>query len=187
MIDEKTENVLSAALPVFLRYGYKRTTMGDIAAAAKISRPALYLIFPSKEEIFSAVLAEATSSTLKEIHDSLIRLDTAEEKLKQTFEIWCVRPFEMTQASPDARDLLESGHLYAADVITKGLADFEKIITQILEQLTPVKVSATLTPIQIARIMIGAMIGFKQSAKDSTQLRQMIAGLVALVLANFKK
>lgn len=186
MTDEKTEKVLTAALPVFLRYGYKRTTMGDIADAAKMSRPALYLIFPSKEEIFSAVLEQATSNTLKEIQDTLARIDKAEDKLKQAFEIWCVRPFEIMQASPDAKDLLESGHLFAGDVITKGLADFEKIITHILKQLALAKVSAPLPLPQTAKIMIGAMMGFKQSAKDSTQLRQMIAGLIAIVLVNFK-
>ncbi len=186
MIDEKAEKVLAAALPVFLRYGYKRTTMGDIADAAKISRPALYLIFPSKEEIFSAVLEQATSNTLKEIHDNISHIDEAEDKLKQAFEIWCVRPFEVMQASPDAKDLLENGHIIAGDVIAKGLADFEKIIAQILKQLTPAKASAPVPLTQIAKILIGAMMGFKQSAKDSTQLRQMIAGLIAIVLVNFK-
>jgi len=45
----KREKVLEAALGVFLRYGYKRVTMNDIAEAARISRPALYLVFDSKD------------------------------------------------------------------------------------------------------------------------------------------
>jgi len=51
----KRNKVLAAALDVFLRYGYKRVTMNDIAEAAGISRPALYLVFESKEEIYKSV------------------------------------------------------------------------------------------------------------------------------------
>ena len=36
----KRDKVLTAALDIFLRYGYKRVTMNDIAEAASISRPA---------------------------------------------------------------------------------------------------------------------------------------------------
>jgi AcrR family transcriptional regulator len=51
----KRDKILAAALDVFVRYGYKRVTMNDIAAAAGISRPALYLVFESKEDIFKGV------------------------------------------------------------------------------------------------------------------------------------
>ena len=41
----KRDKVLAAARGIFLRYGFKRVTMNDIAEAASISRPALYLVF----------------------------------------------------------------------------------------------------------------------------------------------
>ena len=58
MSEHKREAVLAAARQVFMRYGYRRVTMGDIADAAKMSRPALYLVIPSKEEIFTAVVSQ---------------------------------------------------------------------------------------------------------------------------------
>ncbi len=42
------------ATDLFLRYGHARTTMGDVAGEAGISRPALYLVFPRNEDIFTA-------------------------------------------------------------------------------------------------------------------------------------
>ena len=48
----KKNIVFEAAHEVFAQYGYKRTTMNDIAQAADISRPALYLIFDNKENLF---------------------------------------------------------------------------------------------------------------------------------------
>ena len=56
-VDKKTK-ILTAALSVFLRYGYRRVNMNDIAEAAGISRPALYILFRNKEEIFAGVILQ---------------------------------------------------------------------------------------------------------------------------------
>ena len=42
-------------MKVVLAYGYSRTTMDDIARAAEMSRPALYLLFRNKAEIYRAM------------------------------------------------------------------------------------------------------------------------------------
>jgi len=48
-----------AALTRFARYGFRRTSMEDIAAEAGVSRAALYLQFRNKEEILAAVRTAA--------------------------------------------------------------------------------------------------------------------------------
>ena len=72
----KRNKVLAAALDVFLRYGYKRVTMNDIAEAASISRPALYLVFESKEEIFKSVYEHWVKETLIDIESKIGHLKT---------------------------------------------------------------------------------------------------------------
>ena len=54
--NEKRERILDAALDQFAAYGFSRASMADIAKAAKMSRPALYLHFGNKEEILRATL-----------------------------------------------------------------------------------------------------------------------------------
>ena len=54
MSDEKKSRILNAGKGLFLRCDYKRVNMNDIAEAAGISRPALYLVFKNKEEIFKS-------------------------------------------------------------------------------------------------------------------------------------
>ena len=46
--------VLEAAQGVFLRYGFKKTSMDDLARAAGLSRQGLYLHFKTKEALFKA-------------------------------------------------------------------------------------------------------------------------------------
>jgi len=60
--EAKRLHVLEACAPVFGAHGYSRTTMGDLARAAGMSRPALYLVFPRKEQLFSSLLREAAGS-----------------------------------------------------------------------------------------------------------------------------
>jgi AcrR family transcriptional regulator len=62
--DPRTNSVLNAALAVFARYGFKRVSMEDIAGEAGLSRPLLYLIYPNKTAIFSA-LARAMAHRAK--------------------------------------------------------------------------------------------------------------------------
>jgi AcrR family transcriptional regulator len=186
MVAKKEAKVIAAATQVFLRYGFRRVTMGDIAAAARISRPALYLVFPSKEEVFTAVMDRLFTATLDEIRQGLGRLATAEEKLTFAFEAWCVRPFEMILASPDARDLLQSSYEFATEVTTRAAADFEALLTEVLQAQVRGKAQAGLSLAQIARILATAVPGFKESAKTAAQLRELITGLITIVLSSLK-
>lgn len=52
--DARKLTILDAATGVFLRYGFKKTSMDDLARAAGLSRQGLYLHFATKEDLFKA-------------------------------------------------------------------------------------------------------------------------------------
>ncbi|MGC4798215.1 TetR/AcrR family transcriptional regulator [Micromonospora saelicesensis] len=54
--DPKRAAVLAAAVAVFGRYGFQKTSMEAVAKAAGISRPGLYLMFPNKEQLYRATM-----------------------------------------------------------------------------------------------------------------------------------
>jgi AcrR family transcriptional regulator len=54
--NNKIIDIIHAAQTVIAKYGYKKTTMDDIAQFLNISRTALYYYYKNKEEIFSAVI-----------------------------------------------------------------------------------------------------------------------------------
>ena len=160
--------------------------MGDIAQAAHMSRPALYLVFPSKEEIFTAVVARMFKAMLDEIRQGLGRFATTEEKLTFAFEVWCIRSFEIILASPDAKDLLQSSYEFATEVTTKAADDFVAILAEVLDPLVITRDRVSLSALQIAHILARAVLGFKESATDADELSQTIAGLITIVLASLK-
>jgi AcrR family transcriptional regulator len=184
MSDAKREAVLAAARQVFMRYGYRRVTMGDIADAAKMSRPALYLVIPSKEEIFTAVLSQTFAEMLGKIRQDIGSFHTAREKLNFAFEIWFVGPCELIQKSPDAKDLLESGYEFSAEVVTNAFADFESILTDILEPLVRSQSTLRLSAVELSKLLTNSVMGQKRSANGPSELRHRAADLISIVLAS---
>ena len=187
MNHEKTEKVIETAREIFMRYGFRRVTMGDIAEAAKMSRPALYLVFPSKEEILAAVVNGVFRAMLDEIREGVQSIDAAEERLKFAFEVWSVRPFEMVKSSPDAKDFLESSYEFAGQATAAAFAEFESIVAEILKPQINSRSSVKLSAVQIARILTSAVYGFKNTAADADELRRLINGLIAMILASLQK
>src|SRR5436305_8234580 len=48
---DTSEAILDAMDTLMARYGYRKTTMDDLAREAGISKRTIYLYFPSKEEV----------------------------------------------------------------------------------------------------------------------------------------
>lgn len=183
MDPKNIEKIVTEAKKVFLRYGFRRTTMADLAKGAQMSRPALYLVFPSKEDVFTAVVTWSVSEMLKEIRAGIPRFKTAGQKLSFAFDVWFVRPFEMILGSPDAGDLLESGAEIACEPLAKAHADFVAIVTEVLKPLVREQSRIKLSAAEIAEILCGAAHGFKKSAKNGADLRRMLEDHLTLILA----
>jgi AcrR family transcriptional regulator len=78
--------ILQASTGVFLRYGYRKTSMDDLARAAGISRQGLYLHFASKDELFRQGATWLAQQGLAAMRTELAREDVAiEERLAGAF------------------------------------------------------------------------------------------------------
>jgi AcrR family transcriptional regulator len=62
---EVRAQIVDVACKIFTRYGFRKTTMEEIAAASRKGKSSIYYYFPSKEDIFKAVV-EKEASELKE-------------------------------------------------------------------------------------------------------------------------
>jgi AcrR family transcriptional regulator len=184
MSEVKKNKILTAARSVFLRYGFRRVTMNDIAEAAGVSRPALYLLFKSKEEIFIGVYLQFVDETLAEIERTMATATTSQKKMEFAFEIWAVRPFGVMMNSPEAKELMECSLGFAQDALSQGYRKFESMIVPVLATLTKKpSAKASLAPERIAHVLASAVRGFKQTATTPTELRRLIKELLTLSLS----
>ena len=56
--EERPGEIVAAALAAFAARGYAKTRLEDVARRAGVSKGTLYLYFPSKEELFKAVVRQ---------------------------------------------------------------------------------------------------------------------------------
>jgi AcrR family transcriptional regulator len=173
----KQERVLEGATDIFLRYGFARTTMGDIAERVGISRPALYLLFPNKEEIFAAVIHRLNDDRLASIRAALPGLPTLREKVLFACEMWGAHGVDLIAAHPDAKDLFNLAFVPVQEMYAK----FQSLLTELLT-LRAATSSLGAAPEEISRALTFAMRGFRETAVDGRDMRQLIGLQVSLLL-----
>lgn len=67
--DARPQELLAAALELFVERGYASTRLEDVARRAGVSKGTLYLYFTNKEELFKAVVRENIVPALGEAED----------------------------------------------------------------------------------------------------------------------
>ena len=68
----KRRQVLEGAVSVFRRMGFDAASMADVAAEAGVSKATLYVYYPSKEQLFAAVVGEERDRNISQILDVLV-------------------------------------------------------------------------------------------------------------------
>ena len=66
-VDERRRQLLASATELFATHGYDELSMAKLAREAGISKPLLYHYFPSKRDLFEAVLGQAAEEHLRRI------------------------------------------------------------------------------------------------------------------------
>jgi TetR/AcrR family transcriptional regulator, mexJK operon transcriptional repressor len=85
--DDRRANIIQIAREVFLREGYAATSMSKIAAMVGGSKATLYSYFPSKKDLFFAVV-EAESG---EVLDDLYQIDEGCTDVREALRAFCRR------------------------------------------------------------------------------------------------
>ena len=81
-MDEKREHIITTAEKLFIRFGFRKTTVDEIARAAGMGKSTLYYYFNSKEEIFAAVLRKNADDILQKLAEALEHRADPQEKLR---------------------------------------------------------------------------------------------------------
>lgn len=162
--------ILEAAEDHFRRYGFARTSMGDVAKAAKVSRASLYLAFPGKDDLFAVVIDRMAGRAFQRIRDETEALETFAEKLAVACDVWGAQGFELVERHPDAKDLFDPDR----EPVQRMYADFERLLVELM-------VGTSLPPrtqARLARLVSWSLRGYKDMARDGAEFREMLPTLV---------
>lgn len=70
----KRRAILEAGTTLFLRQGYRGTSMDEIAAIAGVSKQTVYKHFDDKESLFSEIVISTVEEVAKPVHDEVLKL-----------------------------------------------------------------------------------------------------------------
>lgn len=180
---QRRARILEGATPVFLAYGFQRTTMDDIARAAGISRPALYLVFRNKGDIYRALVTEFLEKTLENSRAVLAGEGPLAERLEKS--LFCTLDMmNEIEASPHGAEILDMKNSLAADLVVEGRKRYQKMVEAAIAQAGAVDdalADAGITPAGLANMMLDAFDGMKARGLPASAQREAARVYIAVV------
>lgn len=179
---EREIQFAEAAIRVIERYGMKRTTMGDIAGEAGVSRQTLYTVYPSKEDVLRGVIRLLCSRTSATIETECAKQAGLEDKLDTMFEHMTLAPYRMIAAMPDAADFVigfKDAATCELDRAYDGYTDTMRAILAPYEQKIAV---AGLTVDRLAAYVVNSAKTFKKEARSEDELVELLDVLKRMVV-----
>ena len=159
--DARPQELLAAALDLFVERGFASTRLEDVAKRAGVSKGTLYLYFANKEELFKAVVRDAMVPIIGEAEEIIAHFEgPSDELMRRVIMGWWQRSGECKTSGIPKLIMAEAGNFpdiasfYKEEVIDRG----SRMIASMLERaiargdFRPVDVTAT------TRVLIAPML-----------------------------
>ncbi len=174
--DDRRSAVLESALKTFARYGYRKTSMDQVATDAGISRPGLYFLFDSKESLFRAAVEQALQRDLAGVERALARTDRSlRANVVDAFDHWAGR-----YVGPSTRDVagvIDENPTLLGPVAVAAPTRFAGLVTAALARTT-----ARARAVRTAETLISTSIGIKHQVNDRREYLRRLRAAVALLV-----
>ncbi|MDP6978029.1 MAG: helix-turn-helix domain-containing protein [Myxococcota bacterium] len=178
----KREAILEAAFHAFSRYGFRRTSLEDIAREAGISRASIYTYFQNKEEVFRSVAGS--------LHEQ--SLGSAEAELKHAGDLASrveaalfarIGPFqEVVTGSAHGGEIYDESNRLCGDVAAASSRRFERLLATALRAAArngEIDLAASgLSAAAAAELLRLGAVGLKPGAPDVATFRRRLRGFV---------
>ena len=134
---ERPQEILAAALDLFVEKGFAATRLDDVALKAGLSKAAIYLYFEDKTALFKGVVRQAVAANLVAVETMLrAHRGPAGELIARILEFMAGRIDETPIALvakvvlAESRAFPEIGQFYLKEVIGRGLPLLEGLIAR---------------------------------------------------------
>lgn len=178
--EQRPDEILDAALDLFVTQGFHRTTVEQIARAAQLSKGAVYLYFPSKPDLLVALVRRGVGSLAEQAAAELRSFDGDPRRaLRKLFTHLGQRisqdpnfakvPRLILHEAPSSPALAD---IYRAEVIDKALPALIDLLRRgmqagLIRQLDPeMTARAVLGPI-LAHLLLAEIFGIHPTADQS--------------------
>jgi len=125
--------ILDAAYQRFSHYGYRRTSIEDVARAAGISRQSVYAHFKSKEDLFRAVSQRVHDEAFTAAETALAGDGPLKERLAAMLQAKFGSPLAAIQSPSTALELLDENERIAGDISAESTRRYARLLRRLIE------------------------------------------------------
>jgi AcrR family transcriptional regulator len=135
--DARPQELLDAALTLFVEKGFATTRAEEVAALAGVSKGTLYLYFPSKEELLKAVIRHTLSANIAQGRERLLaHQGSATEALLDLLPDWWETVYDSPSSgvfklvTTEVRNFPDIAEFYVREVVQPG----SEVIAQLVQR-----------------------------------------------------
>ena len=190
----KPNAIVLAALELFTRYGYRKTSIDDIAQTAQVAKRTVYLHFENKAAVFLAILEYLGDQVQQRCAAAERAAGTAVDRLTALLDAYFGMGFDLFSKSEHMPELEETFSKLARTKIGDLNSEYEDLLARFLRSLERTgeigRPPQGLTVEQIVHILTRAAEGAKHDPKmqgDRKALERRLRELAILAIAAMKK
>ena len=179
-LSSRQVRILESATAVFARYGYKKTSLDDVATAAGLSRQGIYLHFASKSELFRGVVRHfLEQSRLERIKVLTNKEIDVEKRLLEAFVV----SHGAKVGTDNFQELFAAVNQLVGDVLHESETQFVAELTTVLKEAgrTPHWKVLGISAKQIAELLLATSKGIQFSATNSLEYRRQMKVAVQVI------
>jgi len=152
--DQRRIQLLDAASEVFAAKGYHAAAMDDIADVAGVSKPVLYQHFPSKLDLYLALLDQSCDRLVEVVEEALAATEDNADRVIATVAAF----YEFVSSTSSFRFVFESD-LTGDGAVQQRLS---RVNSEISDAIAEVIAEDTSLPRQQAKLLAVCLVGIAQ-------------------------
>jgi len=179
--DEKVDRIVEIAQARFDHLGYKKTTMGEIARDAGVSKKTVYEYFPSKETLFSFIMGKVALGIKQGLMQEIEGEPDAARRLEKLLTIILKRSAEyhrseMSSLFTPVESLAQQAFKHALKPL------FAELIAQGIEEHLFIKVDP-----EVAADLIGGIVSRGVELVKTRPTEAVVPQVVQLALGGLRR
>jgi AcrR family transcriptional regulator len=147
--------LLDSALEVFVAQGYHSAAMDDIAERAGVSKPVLYQHFPSKLELYLALLEQASDRIIDATREALASTPDNKQRVLATMHVF----YDYVANAQGAFRLVFESDLTNEPAVRRQV---DRVTSACADEITHVIHEDTGLPDEAARLLAVSLVGMAQ-------------------------
>jgi AcrR family transcriptional regulator len=132
--EDTRDKILIAAIQRFSKFGYRRTSINDVAEEAGVARATVYLYWKRKQDLFVAGLERFNSQSWILAETAIAKKGTAAERILATVMAQYGATSDIVHGTASGHELFQANLQLGRAVVEECLRHGEKLLTRLLQQ-----------------------------------------------------